>query len=180
MNGARLCQPDTCLARGLVSHEHVRQVLSNVAWPCGSQSSAPAAKAASGIRPRLQLGMAINRASGPCMSRHTQSHRSLTKLLAKYVHQHLPDFPFASLAVAHSSESGIHQDPNVSETALVAVGWFTGGCLWIHSGKRHHHHARREERVLPLRREDASRHLQVQRRPALHSDCVQAYPVPRR
>ena len=133
MKGARLCLPDTCLARGLVSHEHVRQVLSNVAWPCGSQSSAPAAKAASGILPRLQLGMAINRASGPCMSRHTQSHRSLTKLLAKYVHQHLPDFPFASLAVAHSSESGIHQDPNVGETALVAVGWFTGGRLWTYS-----------------------------------------------
>ena len=120
-------------ARSMITHAQVRQTLSNIAWPSGSQSNAPAAKAATGARPRMQLGMAINHATGPCISQHTQSRRRLTKLLATYVHQHLPSFPFASLAVAHSAESGAHRDPNAGDTAVIAVGCFTGGRLFTYS-----------------------------------------------
>ena len=106
---------------------HIGRLLEGLAWPSGRGSAAPAAKAASGIRPRLQLGMAINRATGPCMSAASEARPVLTKLLAGFVRHHLPQVPFCSLAVAHSSESGAHEDPNVGRTALIAIGRFTGG-----------------------------------------------------
>ena len=116
-----------------VSHATVLRALGSIAWPCGSASAAPAARAASGTRPRLQLGMAISRSRGPCLSKHTESRPRLTKLLATYVHQHLPELAFASLALAHSSEAGGHEDPNTGDTAVIALGPFTGGRLWTYN-----------------------------------------------
>ena len=111
---------------------HIGRLLEGLAWPSGRGSAAPAAKAASGIRPRLQLGMAISRATGPCMSAASRARPVLTKLLAGFVRHHLPQVPFCSLAVAHSSEAGAHEDPNVGSTALIAIGRLTGGRLWTH------------------------------------------------
>ena len=116
---------------------HIGRLLEGLAWPSGRGSAAPAAKAASGIRPRLQLGMAINRATGPCMSAASGARPVLTTLLAGFVRHHLPQVPFCSLAVAHSSESGAHADPNVGRTALIAIGRFTGGRLWTYDAASH-------------------------------------------
>ena len=107
-------------------------LLQGLAWPTGTASGAPAAKAATGARPRLQFGMAINRATGPCVSPATRTRPVLTKLLAGFVRHHLPGVPFCSLARAHSAESGAHEDPNVGETAVIAIGRFTGGRLWAY------------------------------------------------
>ena len=101
---------------------HIGRLLEGLAWPSGRGSAAPAAKAASGIRPRLQLGMAINRATGPWMSAASVARPVLTQLLAGFARHHLPQVPFCSLAVVHSSESGAHEDPNVGRTALIASG----------------------------------------------------------
>ena len=116
---------------------HIGRLLEGLAWPNGRGSAAPAAKAAAGIRPRLQLGMAINRATGPCMSAASGARPVLTKLLARFVRHHLPQVPFCSLAVAHSSEAGAHEDPNVGRTALIAIGRFTGGRLWTYDAASH-------------------------------------------
>ena len=116
---------------------HIGRLLEGLAWPSGRGSAAPAAKAASGIRPRLQLGMAINWETGPCMSAASEARPVLTKLLAGFVRHHLPQVPFCSLAVAHSSESGAHEDPNVGRTALIAIGRFTGGRLWTYGVASH-------------------------------------------
>ena len=116
---------------------HLGRLLEGLVWPSGRGSVAPAARAASGIRPRLQLGMAINRATGPCMSAASGARPVLTKLLAGFVRHHLPQVPFCSLAVAHSSESGAHEDPNVGRTALIAIGRFTGGRLWTYDAASH-------------------------------------------
>ena len=122
MRGALDVAPVAATTR--VSHATVLRALGSIAWPCGSASAAPAARAASGTRPRLQLGMAISRSRGPCLSKHTESRPRLTKLLATYVHQHLPELAFASLALAHSSEAGAHEDPNTGDTAVIALGPF--------------------------------------------------------
>ena len=54
-------------------------------------------------------------------------------MLTANVRQHLPDLPFASLALAHSSEAGAHEDPNTGPTAVTALGPFTGGRLWTYN-----------------------------------------------
>ena len=131
MSAAELAHADRTLPA------HIGRLLEGLAWPSGRGSAAPAAKAASGIRPRLQLGMAINRATGPCMSAASEARPVLTKLLAGFVRHHLPQVPFCSLAVAHSSESGAHEDPNVGRTALIAIGRFTGGRLWTYDAASH-------------------------------------------
>ena len=109
---------------------HIGRLLRGLAWPVGAPTGAPAAKAASGTQPRLQLGMAINFATGPCVSLDTRARPVITKLLTGFVRHHLPKLPFCSIAVAHSSEAGAHEDPNVGQTALIAIGRFTGGRLW--------------------------------------------------
>ena len=119
--------------RGEVCAASVLRALQGIAWPHGARSGAPAARTASGIRPRLQLGMAISRATGPCLSLHTRKRPRLTKMLTAYVRQHMPDLPFASLALAHSSEAGAHEDPNTCQSAVTALGPFTGGGLWTYS-----------------------------------------------
>ena len=128
---AELAHPDRTLPA------HIGRLLGGLAWPSGRGSAAPAAQAASGLRPRLQLGMAINRFAGPCMSTASAARPVLTELLARFVRHHLPQVPFCSLAVAHSSESGAHEDPNVGKTALIAIGRFTGGRLWTYDAASH-------------------------------------------
>ena len=128
---AELAHPDRTLPA------HIGRLLGGLAWPSGRGSAAPAAQAASGLRPRLQLGMAINRFAGPCMSTASAARPVLTELLARFVRHHLPQVPFCSLAVAHSSESGAHEDPNVGKTALIAIGRFTGGRFWTYDAASH-------------------------------------------
>ena len=81
--------------------------------------------------------MTISRATGPCVSTASKARPVLTKLLAGFVRHHLPQVPFCSLAVAHSSEAGAHEDPNVGRTALIAIGRFTGGRLWTYDAASH-------------------------------------------
>ena len=50
---------------GRNSVAHMGCVLANLDWPVGKSTGAPAVKAASGTRPRLQSGMAISRSAGP-------------------------------------------------------------------------------------------------------------------
>eukprot|EP00974_Lingulodinium_polyedra_P122518 11183157-Lingulodinium_polyedra.AAC.1 len=54
-------------------------------------------------------------------------------MLAAYVRQHVPGVPFASLALARSSEAGPREDPNAGLTAVTALGPFTGGRLWTYN-----------------------------------------------
>ena len=67
----------------------IGRLLEGLACPTGTASGAPAAKAASGTRPRLQLGMAVDRARGPCVSAATGARPVLTKLLAGFVRHHV-------------------------------------------------------------------------------------------
>ena len=82
--------------------------------------------------------MAINRATGPCVSRHWKERPALARLLAAFVRERLPDFHFASIAVAHSAESTAHEDLNVGLTAVIALGTFTLGRLWMYDIQRDH------------------------------------------
>lgn len=107
-------------------------LLGKLAWPSRARCAAPASKAATGVRPRLQLGMAINRSRGPCISKDSTARPVLTRLVANFVFHHVPGLPFCSLALAHSSEAGAHEDPNVGLSAVVALGRFTGGRLWTY------------------------------------------------
>ena len=125
---------------GRNSVAHMGCALANLDWPVGKSTGAPAVKAASGTRPRLQLGMAISRSAGPCISKHTRARPVLAKLLAGFIRHHLPKFAFCSIAVARSSEAGAHEDPNVGQTALIAVGRFTGGRLWRHDVRKDRMH----------------------------------------
>ena len=114
------------------SFARLGNLLRELAWPNRARSAAAAARAATGARPRLQLGMAISRSAGPCLSTDSRARPVLTRLVAEFVSYHAPGLPFCSLALAHSSEAGAHEDPNVGETALVALGRFAGGRLWTY------------------------------------------------
>ena len=108
------------------------RLLGKLAWPSRALCAAPASRAATGARPRLQLGMAISRSTGPCISRDSAARPVLTRLVANFVFHCVPGFPFCSLALAHSSEAGAHEDPNVGLSAVAALGQFTGGRLWTY------------------------------------------------
>ena len=114
------------------SFARLGNLLRELAWPNRARSAAAAARAATGARPRLQLGMTISRSAGPCLSTDSRARPVLTRLVAEFVSYHVPGLPFCSLALAHSSEAGAHEDPNVGETALVALGRFAGGRLWTY------------------------------------------------
>ena len=110
-----------------------------------------------------------------CRGKPSASAEGPAELLAAFVRHHVPQLPFCSLAVAHSAESGVHEDLSAGQTAVIAVG----GAPLVVAGGRTTSPPTNLKRIQPRTRSSC---LMAGRRtahvlfegPALYSDRVRA------
>ena len=121
----------------------VEAVLDTIGFCNDTRSIAPAAgkKAAATVSRkaylRIALGLTRLKHGKPVLARQTPLRPRLCKLLFALHRRLFPSHLISSIAVAKGSMAGIHRDAaNLGDTALVALGRFTGGNLWVADGSK--------------------------------------------
>ena len=81
----------------------------------------------------MALGVVLDFASGPAVSRHTARNERLTKTITAWMKKVEPAFKYSTIQLNYGYASRIHVDHNNrGDSRILALGQFQGGDLWCY------------------------------------------------